>query len=58
MYSSPIEVGSCVPSDWDGVDSALNSLKSSGLVPNYTFYNAVLAALAQAGNLDAIHQVN
>ena len=41
----------------NGVDSAVNSLKSSGLKPHYNYYNAVLAAYARAGNQDAIYKV-
>ncbi|XP_065892621.1 uncharacterized protein [Dysidea avara] len=52
-----LSVGMALKNDWDGVDSALNSLKSSGLVPNHKYYNAVLAAFAQAGNQDAIQQL-
>ena len=44
-------------SNLDGIQNVFTSMKKGGMLPDYDYYNAVLAAFAQSGNIDAINKV-
>ena len=42
----------------DGIQNVCTSMSRGGILPDYDYYSAILAAFAQSGNLDAINKVS